>query len=165
MKQKPKVGDVFLIPVDESRRGIGQVVGDWKGELYVVIFRSVHNSEDVDPESIASEVPLLAALSLDAKIYNGDWKVIGNFRGNIERIPQPTYKVNQDGKVFLESRDRTISRPASPSESEALRFRTVVAPVRLERALKAICGIGEWNEKFDELRADYAFASSRFIDG
>lgn len=163
MKQKAKIGDVFLIPVDESRFGIGQIAGDWKGELYIVIFDVVHRSDAVDSASVASEQPLFAALSLDAKIHNGDWRIIGNLTENLDRIPQPVFKVNQDGQVFLESRDRSITRPASHFETEALRFRTVVAPVRLENALKAAQGVGEWNPRFDELRANYAFESSRLI--
>ena len=35
---KLKVGDVFLVPLDGERYGIGQLAGDWKSELYVVIY-------------------------------------------------------------------------------------------------------------------------------
>lgn len=163
MRQKAKVGDVFLIPIDDSKFGIGQIAGDWKGELYIVIYDVVRRLGEVDPTSVSSERPLFAALSLDAKIHNGDWRIIGNVTENLDRVPQPVFKVNQDGQVFVESRDRSITRPASHSEAEALRLRTVVAPIRLENALKAAQGIGEWNPKFDELRADYAFESSRLI--
>jgi hypothetical protein len=163
MSQKAHIGDVFLITIDESRFGIGQIAGDWKGELYVVIYDAVYDNGDVDPNSVLSGQPLFAALSLDAKIHCGDWRIIGNVQGNLDRIPQPVFKVNQDGKVFLESRDRRITRPASSSETEALRLRTVVAPVRLENALKAHNGVGDWNARYDELRADYALTSSRLI--
>jgi hypothetical protein len=165
MSQKARVGDVFLLPIDTSRFGIGQIAGDWKGELYVVIYDAVHATEEVDPKSVLSEKPLFAALSLDAKIHHGDWRIIGNVPENLERIPHPVFKVNQDGRVFLESRDRSVTRPASSSEADALRLRTVVAPVRLENALKAYNGVGDWNPKYDELRADYAFESSRLVAG
>ncbi|MCQ4631136.1 immunity 26/phosphotriesterase HocA family protein [Shinella sp. CPCC 100929] len=165
MNKKAHVGDVFLIPIDGSRFGIGQIAGDWIGELYIVIYDAVHSTEDVDPNSVASEQLLLAALSLDAKIHCGDWRIIGNVTDNLDRIPQPVFKVNQDGQVFLESRDRSITRPASRSESETLRLRTVVAPVRLENALKALKGVGDWNAKYDELRVDYVLESSRLNIG
>jgi len=49
-------------------------------------------------------------------------------------------------------------------ETEALRLRTVVAPVRLENALKAHNGVGGWDPKYDELRYSYVLESSRFAD-
>ena len=165
MSQKAHVGDVFLVPIDGSRRGIGQIAGDWKGELYVVIFDAVHGDENVDPNSVLTAKPLFAALSLDAKIHNGDWKIIGNVTQNLDSMPQPVFKVNQDGAVFLESRDRLATRQASSKEAEALRLRTVVAPVRLENALKAHNGVGDWNIRYDDLRYDYALASSQYVVG
>jgi hypothetical protein len=165
MRQEAHVGDVFLVPIEDYKLGIGQIAGNWKGELYIIVYDAVHATEDVDPTSVASEKPLFAALSLDAKIHNGDWRIIGNVTGKLAHIPQPVFKVNQGGQVFLESRDRSITRPASPSEAKTLRFRTVVAPIRLENALKALKGGADWNPKFDELRADYAFESSRLVTG
>jgi hypothetical protein len=163
MTQKARVGDVFLVPIDHSRFGIGQIAGDWNGELYIIIYDTIYGSDDVDPVSVLYGRPLFAALSLDAKIHCGDWQIIGNVKDNLDQIPQPTFKVNQGAQVFLETRDRSVTRRASDSESRDLRLRTVVAPVRIENALKAWQGIGDWNSKYDELRADYAFESSRLI--
>lgn len=162
MGNKAHIGDVFLVPIDDSRFGIGQITGDWKGELYVVIYDATV-ADDIDAEAVLSGVPLFAALTLDAKIYNGDWRIIGSVKDNLDRIPQPAFKVNQGGQVFLESRDRSISRPASASEAESLRPRTVVAPIRLESALKAYNGLGDWHSRYDDLRAEYAFESSRLL--
>jgi len=165
MNHRARVGDVFLVPVDDSRFGIGQIAGDWKGELYVIIYEEIFSGEKPNPESVNSAKPLFAALSMDAKIHHGDWPIIGNVTKNLDHIPQPVFKVDQGGRVFLESRDRSISRPASSSEAERLRLRTVVAPVRLENALKAHAGLAEWNPRYDELRADYALDSSRVLAG
>ncbi len=165
MSRKAKLGDVFLVPIEGSRTGIGQIAGDWKGELYVIIYDAVYGDENVDPKSVIGANPLFAALSLDAKIHNGDWRIIGNVIENLDSIPQPVFKVNQDGEVFLESRDRSMTRPASGAEAEALRLRTVVAPVRLEKALKAHNGVGDWNPRYDELRYDYALESSQYDAG
>jgi hypothetical protein len=163
MGHKAHVGDVFLIPVDSTRFGVGQIAGDWKGELYVVIYDKILSGDKPEPECVSGAKPLFAALSMDAKIHHGDWPIIGNVTGNLEHIPQPVFKVDQGGKVFLESRDRSISRPASSSEAERLKLRTVVAPVRLENAFKAHNGVGEWHPRYDELRAEYAFDSSRVL--
>lgn len=120
----------------------------------------VYGAEGVDPSSVIAEKPLFAALTLDAKIHHGDWRIIGNVTDNLNSIPQPVFKMNQETRVHLEFRDRAISRPASSSEAASLRLRTVVAPVRLENALKACNGVGQWNPQHGELRFDYALASS-----
>jgi len=145
MSHKARVGDVFLVPIDGTRSGLGQIAGDWKGELYVVIYDGVHLVQEVKPESVATERPLFAALSLDAKVHNGDWPIVGNFTANLGGIPQPVFKVDQGGQPILETRDRLTSRRATGREAEVLRLRAVVAPVRLENALKAHHGIGKWN--------------------
>jgi hypothetical protein len=84
---------------------------------------------------------------------------------NLPGVPQPVFKVNHAGQMFLESRDRTVFRPASSSEEQVLRLRNVVAPVRLEKALKAHNGLGDWNPRYDELLANYAQESSHLITG
>ena len=160
MTKKPKLGDVFLIPLDEARRGIGQVAGDWRGELYVVVFDRVV-SADADASEADGASLLFAALTLDAKFFHGDWPIIGARIENLANIPQPVFKVDQGGQVYVESRDRTFSRKATQGEADELRFRTVVAPVRIETALKAANGLGPWQDRFDDLRADYALSSSR----
>ncbi len=165
MKYKAHIGDIFQIPIDESRFGVGQIAGAWKGELYVIIYDGLFSEKYFDSESVIGAKPLFAALSMDAKIYHGDWPIIGNVTKNLEHIPQPVFKIDQGGQVFLESRDRSVSRLASSSEAGRLRLRTVVAPVRLENALKAHSGLGEWNPRYDELRADYALDSSRVLAG
>lgn len=162
MGKKAIVGDVFLIPLDGDRYGIGQLAGDWKGELYVVIFDKVVSSSasaaDVDNAPL-----LLAALTLDAKLHHGDWRIIGNRLANIGAIPQPWFKVNVEGETYVEARDRSVTRLATDAEAASLRLRTVVAPVRLENALKAINGIGEWHPRFNELRAEHAAASADLL--
>jgi hypothetical protein len=163
MNQKVRVGDVFLIPIDDTRCGVGQIAGDWKGELYIVVYNGTWATVAVDIEKATSAEIIFAALSLDAKIYHGDWRIVGNIKTNLDQIPQPVFKVNQSGKVFLESRDRSRTRQASPSEAEVLRYRTVVAPIRLEKALKTQHGIGDWLPEYESLRADYAFESSRIL--
>jgi hypothetical protein len=161
---KPAVGDVFLVPLDGDRYGIGQIAGDWKGELYVVIYDKVVSHEASSADVEMGEL-LFAALTLDAKLHHGDWPVIGNRRDNIAALPQPWFKVTMDGAPHTEARDRSVLRRSTPNEEATLKLRTVVAPVRIENALKALHGLGEWNPRFDELRADYALESSKIAEG
>lgn len=164
MGRAVKIGDVFLVPIDETRVAMGQVAGDWNGELYLVIYDGVHVADKCEAAEIVKERPLFAALSLDAKLHNGDWPIIGNILDNVPEIPQPVFKINHGSELFVISRDRLTFRPASENEAAFLRLRKVVAPVRLEKALKAHNGVGDWNAAYDELFADYAEKSARFVD-
>ena len=161
---KLKVGDVFLVPLDGERCGIGQLAGDWKGELYVVIYDKLV-SRDASPADVNGAGLQFAALTLDAKFYCGDWPVIGNREDNLAVLPQPWFKIGVGSEMHIEARDRSVTRPATSTEEAGLRHRTVVAPVRIENALKALHGLGEWNPRFDDLRADYALQSAKLVGG
>nr|WP_294850301.1 Imm26 family immunity protein [uncultured Sphingomonas sp.] len=161
---KLEVGDVFLVPVDGEQYGVGQLAGNWKGELYVVIFDKLV-SRNASPSDTANADLQFAALTLDAKFHHGDWPVIGNRTDNLADIPQPWFKVGVGNATYIEARNRTVSRRATASEESALRYRTVVAPVRIENALKALHGIGDWNPRFEQLRADYTKLSSKLVGG
>ncbi|WP_375197895.1 Imm26 family immunity protein [Sphingobium sp.] len=162
MPQRVKLGDVFLIPIDQGRNGLGQIVGDWKGELYIVVFDKVVN-DDIAVATVDGAAIQLAVLTLDAKLHRGDWRIIGNYQNNLGTIPQPWFKVSQGTEMYIEARDRSYTRKATSSEDAMLRLRTVVAPVRLETALKAMHGIGNWHSRFDNLKADYAVETAKAI--
>lgn len=162
MPQRVKLGDVFLIPIDQRRNGLGQIAGDWKGELYVVVFDKVVD-DDVSVSTVDGAAIQFAALTLDAKLHHGDWRIIGNYQDNLATIPQPWFKVSQGMDVYIEARDRSFTRKATLSEDAMLRLRTVVAPIRLETALKAMHGVGDWHSRFDDLKADYAIETAKAI--
>jgi hypothetical protein len=161
MGVKVSVGDVFAVPVSGEEVGLGLVCGDWNGELYLVLFDGLIHQTEAQAESVWTATPLLAALSLNAKLYHGDWLIIGRLPDAVARIPQPVFKVGVGGRPYVESRDRLVTRPATAEEAEELRYRTVVAPVRLEKALQAFHGFGEWLPHYDDLKADYALRSAR----
>lgn len=162
MAKKAGVGDVFLVPIDGDRYGIGQIAGDWKGELYVVIFDKVVFA-NASPKDLDGALLQFAALSLDAKLHHGDWPIIGNRQDNIDTIPQPWFKVRYHQQTYVEARDRSMFRPATAKEENGLRFRNVVAPVRLEKALKARHGLGAWHPRYEELTAHYALESAKIF--
>lgn len=161
MAVKLEKGDVFSIPVSESLFGMGQVVDVLPQELYLIVFDGTWKANEMPAVSeLNGREPFLATLSLDAKLWNGDWKVIGNYQENLSSIAIPLFKVRIGSDVFVESYDGDYRRMASTSETELLRNRKTVAPVRLEKALKAKWGIGDWHPAYDELTYDYAVSSS-----
>src|ERR1700741_5482849 len=62
---KPAIGDVFIVPLDGERYGIGQIAGDWKGELYIVVYDKVV-SREASPTEVDDAELQFAALTLDA---------------------------------------------------------------------------------------------------
>ena len=161
---KAKVGDVFLIPLDESSCVGGQVVSIRDDdELYLAVFGQLLSRNEIDPEVATSGAPRLLGLSFDAKLWHGHWPIIGNLIEKVGDYPQPNYKVRRAGQLYLQSRDLTVNRPATDEEAEALEYRTVSDAAVIEDAIKATLGITEWNEHYDDLHADYAIASAKLL--
>lgn len=68
MAIKGKVGDVFLIPLDERRNGVGQIIHMVGAELYLAIYGLVLSANNtIEPETVIGEIPIFTCLSLDAK--------------------------------------------------------------------------------------------------
>lgn len=162
---KANVGDVFLVPLDCQSWAVGQLISAWNEELYVTIFDKKTEARELDLSATLNLNSALFALTLDAKLFHGDWPILGNVDENLDRFPQPAFKVRQSGVVYIESRDRTVSRPASPSEAEILRYRSVSYPAIIEEAAQGYFGFCEWNAHFDKFRPEYAIFSSRLLNG
>jgi Immunity protein 26 len=152
-RMRLSVGDVFQLPLDLSRVGYGQIVGVYyRTAYYFAIFEQPHEyGEQPELAKIVRGRIALFALSLDALLYHGGWEIVGNT--SAPEIDWPTYKEAVAPDVF-ETFDHTgsIRRPATSEEVESLRYRAVVAPIRLQNAFRALHGAAEWNEAYDELR-------------
>ena len=87
------VGDVFAVPIDDSRVGVGQIVGTYgKDAYYFAIFASTASSkEQIDLAEAVAERVLLLALLFDAKLAAGHWTVVGN-QPVRDDIPLPAFK-------------------------------------------------------------------------
>jgi hypothetical protein len=160
---KSKEGDLFQLRIDEGRVGFGQIVGSRTHTLLVAIFREVHPRTRVPDISdlVTSEVAFLAE-TFDAKIWNGDWPIVGSAIPDHARIPFPSYKVTIDRATnwYVESYDATRRRPATPWEEDALPLRSIVSPIRLEKALQALHGVGQWDPAYRLLEFDVMKRSS-----
>lgn len=159
---KAQVGDVFLIPLDETSAAGGQVIAIREDEeLYLAVFDQRLSCNETDPAVAVDGVPFLLTLSFDAKLFHGDWPIIGNLIGLVDRYPDPNYKVKHAGVMCLESRDHQVRRRASPVELEVLEYRSVASAQNIEDAINAHFGNGDWSEHYDKYRAEYAIASSK----
>jgi hypothetical protein len=66
-------------------------------------------------------------------------------------IRQPIYKVQETSGWVAESFDRCFRTAVGDEVAAKLRFRKCVAPIRLERALKAHVRDGDWLPAYDDL--------------
>ena len=164
MSVVPKVGDVFLIPLDDKSAAGGHVVAiREKEELYLAIMGNRLRREEVDPEVAITGEPVLLTLSFDAKLSNGDWLIIGNLTDVVDRYPHPAFKIKHAGTMSIESRDKSIIRPATDEELAILQNRSVASPMIVEDVIRAYFGLGPWNESYNKRRTEYAVASSELL--
>lgn len=87
-----KIGDVFTVPIDENRTGVGQGVGTYgKDAYYLAIFDVAAPVGAVDVDAALDSRVLFLALSMDAKVAAGHWAVVDN-RSVRSDMPLPAYK-------------------------------------------------------------------------
>ena len=154
MTERPRVGEVFTVPIDEDRAGVGQIVAEYgKGAYYFAIFDTlVSRPEDRLEVSRALTGPIrFLALSLDAKLHAGHWSIVDRQPVRND-LPLPAYKeaVTTHDPFDVVDFSGTRRRRASRDEVERLRNRVIVAPARLERALRASVGLEPWLPAFDD---------------
>lgn len=160
MSQHPRldVGDVFAVPLDDELVGYGQIVRRWGssgGHFYFALFEGCYRrDESPDLRLVLSQPVAILALSMDPLLVHERWRVVGRESIDRDSLPWPAYKLGVMPPGTFEVVDYTGERrrPATDKEVKALPFRTVVAPIRLERALQALCGYGEWKDAYEALR-------------
>lgn len=154
-RKRLRVGDVFTVPLDEERVGYGQIVySSGHGNYYFAIFEEAHlRDEEPDLEEVVAGRLALLALSLDALLYHDHWQLVGHREVDADRLPWPAYKeAIAPGSFQIVDYTGQRGREATPGEVEMLPFRTVVAPIVVEDAYKALHGLADWDEAYDKLR-------------
>src|SRR5690348_7888061 len=109
---RPRIGDVFKIPISPNRFVYGQVIDKAGPQHLVVIFRSTEGEED----AIASEFDL-AGITFDAKFLNGDWPIVKNLPP--VQVRPPLFILGHEAleSLRLESFDGRETRLVRPAEA------------------------------------------------
>lgn len=161
-----KVGDVFTVPIDDVRTGIGQIVATYgKDAYYFAIFDVVAtDSASIDLEQALNARVVFLALSLDAKLAAGHWTLVGH-QPVRQNMPLPAFKeaVGSPARVDVVDYSGEQRRPAEGAEAELLPNRKVVAPVRLEKALRAKHGLEPWTEAYSDLAPSDTMTTERLF--
>jgi len=101
---------------------------------------------------VAGDIALLA-LSMDALLHHGHWEVVGHREVDPALLPWPAFKeAVSPGEFHVVDHTGERRRPATAQESNEFPFRSVAAPIILERALQAIHGLADWDPQDDKLR-------------
>jgi hypothetical protein len=162
-----RVGDVFSVRIDEERFGLGQVVAVYGNNAYFfALFEPTFaQGQRLDLEREVRAPVALLALSLDAKIAVGDWRVLGNAPVP-DDMPLPAFKemVGTPDRVDVVDYSGGRRRPARDDEAERLPNRKIVAPVRLEKALRAKHGLEPWIDAYAELEPSTITSTARLFD-
>ena len=118
----------------------------------------------VDVEEALDARVVFLALSLDAKLAAGHWTLVGH-RPVSKTMPLPAFKEAVGGPDRIDVVDYSGEhrRPAQGAEAELLPNRKVVAPVRLEKALRAKHGLEPWTEAYSDLAPVDTMTSERLF--
>lgn len=163
---KLNLGDIFSVPIDDSRVGVGQVVATYgKSAEYFAIFDVVAPdpaSIDID-QAIQGRVMFLA-LSNDAKLHAGHWTVVGN-RPVAEDMPLPAWRevFPAEGRVDVVDYSGQHRRPAQDAEPEVLPDRELFAPALLEDALRAKHGLQPWLDYYSDMAPNEMTTTARLF--
>lgn len=157
-RYRARVGDVFRIPIDDQRVGVGQMVAI-RPETYIAVFRTAYPAESrLELEAIVKDEIFLLARAGYELIAHGRWHLVGNIAPDLTRIPFPCFKtsIGSADNIYVLSFDGSKRRPALPNEVEMLPNRTSYSGVTLQSALQAEHGVGTWEPRFRGLTYEYA---------
>lgn len=155
-KIKLKRGDIFNIPLNDKLFGFGQIVDfpQTKDVFIMCCFDFKNDTGMINDINDVGEFDLaLLSYCTDAKIYHGQWKLIGNFEKNLDKIQLPYFKIGSyPGELYLidfkSDRKKAITQP----QFDQLNYKTTFSPVRYENALRAHFGLQAWlAEDYDRL--------------
>lgn len=164
-RAKLKIGDVFLVPVEDAKSAVCQIAErDRLDRLFVATFAQLVLPESDEIRGILGTDIVLLGLTMDARLRTGDWRLCGNYR-IVQWMPLPAYKlrVGAEATPAVEDFRGTRSRRASSEEFDQLPFRKIVSPMLFELAVRAHFGVGRWREEFDGLTPRPHLASDVLI--
>ncbi|MCL2422853.1 MAG: hypothetical protein FWD11_03000, partial [Micrococcales bacterium] len=166
MKSRLELGDVFSMPLDRSRAGIGQVVATYgQGAFYFAIFDLLVHPDAVEAsiDTALAAAVLFLAPSLDSRLPVPYLTVVGS-RPVRPGLPLPAHReIDADNLVQVVDYSGRRRRPATDEEARRLQNRRFIAPLRLARALRATAGMEPWQDSYASLVPDDELTAERLF--
>jgi len=149
-------GDVFEIPLEGDRMALGQVaarLGPGKMPCFLVVFGGFDEGRAADPQSLAKREIVLQAISFDVLIKLGRWPLVGHAPPVTDQIEWPEFKTmtNSPSTWVVIDLQGAFVRDATRADLRDLPHHTSVAPIRIEKAARALAGLERWDESYDIL--------------
>jgi len=151
---KLKEGDIFKLRVSDASIAVGQILTISRESLTVIVFEGLYDKDATpDVSKLVQGEILLLANTFDAKFYHRHWVVFGNYPANLDTIKLPIYKLGTDDELRYEDFfQQPISASSLPvGQKGRVGYRNYVAPVRVEKAVRAFYKLTEWNDDYDKL--------------
>jgi hypothetical protein len=162
-KVRTKSGDIFQIPIDVSNICFGQVIENIGGALRIVTFDTLHRLNDLpDTQEIFSSKIVLLTNTMDAKIYNGDWKVYANCSLFKTDLPKPYFKLGLEPTYITDYEGKRI-RIATKEEENYFDHKFSVAPIRIQNAMQAFYKMKSWDPDYEKLTYNYCLEKSKLL--
>lgn len=156
MSKRPRLGDIFLIPVDDDGAVLGQLADRVQSAWFVIVFDGLHNpAAPIDLRAATTNPIRLQGITSHARIAHGFWRVVGNLPVDTARIRWPTYRTMTSfeprAHVVINHKGEAI-RPATWRDRGLPEMTTVSAMV-VEQAVRALHKRQVWSPHFDDLLA------------
>jgi hypothetical protein len=162
-QQRARPGDVFAFDIDDGRVAAGQLILKKANKLlHVVIFRPLWAKDGaLDANKIAASEILFVGGTLDARLWHGDWRLIGNVEPDLSRVPLPFYKSRRSGRDYVLDFQGNAIREADSDDLRFYHSEWFVSPMVFEDAVKAYHGLGPEPRDIMRLTYEDAMAQSR----
>jgi Immunity protein 26 len=148
-------GDLFTIPLNESEFGIGQIVcfPNTSDAFIIIVFdKKYSSSQNIDFKELVTSEILFLGYTFDAKLYYKDWNIMDNIKSNIADVKSPFFKLGTIDDARLVNYKSEELKAIDKKSFEQLSYKTEIAPIRYENALKAHFGLKEWKaEDYDKI--------------
>ena len=160
-----KQGDIFRIPLDGRRFGLGQIIEP--GIVFLITVLRTPVEGEFEPGNVETTDILLCGRTTDAQFFHDRWHVVGNLPlPEPACIPRPRYKVGREGTPWITDFDGKLLRPATAFEWDNLDYQKSSAPGLYEDAFKAHHGVipdkpHYAKYRIEHMRAQAALASDR----
>lgn len=167
---KLNLGDVFAIPLGDGAYGFGQVITPYEkesGSTMIAIFNYKSDQlKDVILNEVCNSDLVFLGLTFDAKLYHKDWTILGNHLPNVSTIKMPYFKLGTPpDELYLINFKSERLKKIDEELFNKLNYKSTIAPIRYENALKAYFGNQDWkNDEYNKLLYKVSLDSNKIAE-
>ncbi|MFJ6568004.1 hypothetical protein ACIQNU_11300 [Streptomyces sp. NPDC091292] len=130
-----------------------QIIEKLRGNVLLSVFSELFDDgASCDVSQLELKDPIFLAETMDMRIKDGTWCVIGNSEVS-ESIPELMYKVwvEPPGEYRIQDVRGNLGPPISPEQAGKMMLQKSFSPAAIEAALRGYHNLGPWHQAFDEL--------------